>query len=140
MGNGNLINQIKTMTNKRRGFYKLMGPFLARREIAKELGGPIWDDDDVLWFVAVRGGDEVLGFCALRQRDGKAELRSSYVLPEHRRGGTYRRLFEERLEAIQRPAHARAVVHAEAVPVFRAHGFRQTRSTKNFHVMEADLK
>lgn len=130
--------EIRKLTNKSRGFYAIMGPFLARREITKELGGMTWDDDGAVWFVAMRGKD-VIGFCALRQRGARAELRSSYVLPEHRRNGVYERLFEERLAAIERPARARSVVHKEAVPVFRAHGFREVKRTKNFHTMEKEL-
>ena len=137
MANGDLT--IRTMTNKSRGFYALMGPLLARREIAAELGGPTWDDDGVRWFVAMRGR-HVVGFCALHQRGARADLRSSYVLPKHRRGGVYRQLFDARFAAIVRPARARSVVRAEAVPVFQAHGFRRTRATKNFSVMEADLR
>lgn len=126
------------MTRESRGFYALLGPFLARRDIAKELGGPIWDDDGTQWFVALREG-VVLGFCALHQRGERAGLRSSYVLPEHRRSGVYRQLFEARLAAIQAPARARSVVHKEAVPVFRAHGFKEARRTKNFYVMEREI-
>lgn len=129
---------IRKMTNRSRGFYALMGPFLARREISKDLGSPVWDDDDVTWFVAVQGG-QVLGFCALRQRGQRAELRSSYVLTEHRRRRVYSRLFKARMEAIERPATARSVVRAEAVPLFVQHGFAEVRATRNFHVMEAEL-
>jgi GNAT superfamily N-acetyltransferase len=130
--------KIRRMTNESRGFYALLGPYLARRSIAKELGGMTWDDDGLEWFVATRG-TQLLGFCALRQSNGKAELRSSYVLPKHRRAGVYRLLFLARLAAIRRPARARSVVHAEAVPTFLANGFSEMRRTKNFHVMEADL-
>jgi hypothetical protein len=129
---------IRRMTNQSRGFYALLGPHLARREIAKELGGMTWDDDDAVWFVATRGPD-VLGFCALRQANGKAELRSSYVLPSHRRTSIYRYLFAARLAAVTRPARVRSVVRAEAVPVFVANGFSEIKATKNFHVMEIDL-
>lgn len=129
---------IRTMTRSSRGFYTLLGPYLARREIAKELGGPIWDDDGTEWFVALRGRT-VLGFCALLQRGARAELRSSYVLPEHRRSGVYRQLFEARMGAIRAPAKARSVVRREALPVFRDHGFRVSKKTKHFHVVEKEI-
>lgn len=134
---------ILQMTNKSPKFYSTMGPFLARREIAKELGAPTWDDDGLTWFVAKRfvprRGSVVLGFCALRQADGKAELRSSYVLPKFRKGGVYAALFEARLAAIVAPCAARSVVRDTAVVVFKKHGFRETKRTKNFHTMELEL-
>lgn len=134
---------ILPMTNKTPKFYSTLGPFLAKREIAKELGSPTWDDDGVQWFVAkrfvARKGSIVLGFCALKQDGDKAELRSSYVRPEYRNEGVYTALFEARLAAIQKPARARSVVHAAAVPTFKKHRFVETRTTKNFHVMERDL-
>jgi GNAT superfamily N-acetyltransferase len=131
------------MTNKTPKFYSTLGPFLARREIAKELGSPTWDDDGLTWFVAkrfvARKGSVVLGFCALDQDGEKAELRSSYVRPEYRKDGVYTALFEARIAAIQKPCRIRSVVRAAAVPVFKKHGFRETKKTKNFHTMERDL-
>lgn len=134
---------VLTMTNKTPKFYSTLGPYLARREIAKELGAPVWDDDDLAWFVAkrfvARKGSIVLGFCALEQDGEIAELRSSYVRPEYRKDGVYTALFEARLAAIKRPCRARSVVRSAAVPVFKKHGFAETKTTKNFHTMERDL-
>lgn len=134
---------ILQMTNKTPKFYSTLGPYLSRREIAKELGAPTWDDDGLTWFVAkrfiARRGSVVLGFCALHQADGKVELRSSYVRPEYRKSGVYAGLFEARLAAIVRPCHARSVVRETAVPMFKKHGFRETKRTKNFHTMELEL-
>lgn len=134
---------IIAMTNKTPKFYSTMGPFLSRREIAKELGAPTWDDDGLIWFVAKRfvprRGSIVLGFCALLQQKGKALLRSDYVRPEYRRSGVYRALFVARMEAIKRPSSARSVVHSAAVPVFKEYGFREAKRTKNFHTMELEL-
>lgn len=134
---------VLTMTNRSPKFYSTLGPFLARREIAKELGAPTWDDDGLTWFVAKRfvprRGSTVLGFCALQQADGKAELRSSYVLPKYRKSGVYAALFEARIAAIQRPCVAHSVVRDTAAVVFRKHGFCEKKRTKNFHTMEIEL-
>jgi GNAT superfamily N-acetyltransferase len=108
---------------------------LARREIVGELGGMTWDDDGAIWWVALDGA-KVAGFCALMRDGERVQLRSSYVLPRYRRRGVYRLLFTERMTEISSPARVRSVVRAEAVPVFRAHGFEEIKATKNFYTME----
>jgi hypothetical protein len=72
---------IRRMLNTTEGFYELLGPFLARREIVAELGAPVWDDDDKEWFVAVTEPGDVLGMVAVRSG---CEVCSFYVIPGSR--------------------------------------------------------
>lgn len=112
--------EIRVMTNKTKGFYTQVGPFLARREIVTELGGHLWDDDDKTWFVAIKGRT-VIGFCAARPVAGKTTYLSAYVVPGHRRQGVYRRLWQER--RAQFPGPARATCTTASLPVFLANGW-----------------
>ncbi len=54
------------MTNRDPRFYPTVGPLLSRREVVGELGGPMWDDDDKDWIIAV-GTDGVYGVIARRR-------------------------------------------------------------------------
>lgn len=110
--------KILTLTNKSPEFYPLMGPFLSRREIAKEMGGPIWDDDNKTWFVATERG-AVAGFCALRGN----VLCSAYVMPERRGKRVYDALFEAREKAAP-TGPLRATVRKGAIGTLRRHGFK----------------
>lgn len=117
------------MTNTTPGFYQRLGPFLARREIARELGSPIWDDDDLTWLVVAERGD-VLGFCALRERRDATELRSVYVTPMNRNRGVFATL----VSAAGRPL--RATVPNASVDAYLSLGFRPYRALKHYQRLE----
>lgn len=112
---------IRVMTNTTRGFYTLIGPYLARRSIVAELGGQLWDDDGKTWFVAL-DGRAVLGFCAAQPAaGGKVTYQSAYVLPEHRRRGVYRALWQARRDRF--PGPAQATCTAVSLPLYLAAGW-----------------
>jgi hypothetical protein len=118
------------MTNRTRGFYALLGPFLARREVVAEVGGHMWDDDDKTWFVAV-DGKTVVGFCAARPAaKGVTSYLSAYVAPSSRRAGVYRVLWQARRDAF--PGPARATCTAGSLPVFLAAGWVATGAKGRF--------
>ncbi|UWZ37800.1 GNAT family N-acetyltransferase [Dactylosporangium roseum] len=118
------------MTNQSRSFYRLLGPFLARREVVAEVGGPIWDEDDKTWFVALADG-VVVGFCAARESGSVVTLQSAYVVPGYRRSGVYRALFADRLAWLgDRPA--RAVCTEASLPAFLDTGFTEARTRGRF--------
>lgn len=112
---------VKAMTNRTRGFYALMGPWLSRRHVVADLGGPCWDDDTKQWWIAV-DGSEVAGFCAATVKAGYVAWQSAYVAEPYRRQGVYRQLWTARAEAFpDRPV--RATCTASTVPHFLANGF-----------------
>lgn len=124
--------KILRLTNQSPEFYPLMGPFLSRRAIAKEMGGPIWDDDGKIWFVAVDRG-KVAGFAAIRGN----VLCSAYVLPDRRGSKVYDALLRERLTAA--PAGTlRAVARKAAVGSLRRHGFKAGAKRGAFTTMTKD--
>lgn len=126
--------QLMEITNLDPGFYRLVGPFLARRDIARALGGPAWDDDGKTWFVALDGA-AVVGFAATIGRRDSVILCSAYVLPAHRRLGIYRQLLRARIAA--HPG-ARFVATATDMsrPALASAGFRAVRPRGRFTVME----
>lgn len=73
-------------------FFCEMGRFFCDRQIIKELEGPIFDDDSYTWLVAKLDGI-IVGFSGYRI-DGKGgHFALTYVMPEHRRKGLYRKMF-----------------------------------------------
>lgn len=88
-------------TNKDKDFYTLMGPFLARREIEKEIGYKIYDDDEKVWLIA-KEGKEVQGFCYLLEKPkGKYQIGSCYVVAEYRCKGIFKDLLNEALKGLK---------------------------------------
>lgn len=124
------------MTNTSPSLYKLLGPFLARRHIVKEVGGPIWDDDGKQWWAALVGG-KVAGFAAARDNERRITFQSAYVLPEHRRQGIYRTLFYARMEAFP-GRQIRAVCTAASLPLFLGNGFVVARQRGSFTEVHHD--
>lgn len=115
----------RRLTREDPEFYQLLGPFLSRREIVRELGYPVWDDDGKVWYVAQEDG-RVVGFAALRRDNGKTILTSAYVVPERRRQGIYRLLFDARLrEALAPGTVIEAVVTPQATGMFEQRGFER---------------
>lgn len=128
---------IVQMGNTDRRFYPLMGPFLARRQVQREMGGRLWDDDGVWWFLAVRGDGAVAGFCAAHPGGRRVRFRSAYVRPDLRRQGIYRRLFTTRLH-MYADAAIRATCTDASLPMFLTHGFVELRRRGRFMEVTRD--
>lgn len=124
---------IERMTNSDPQFYGVMGQYIARRDIVGELGAPIWDDDDKLWFVAF-GQHGVAGFAAARIDGAVVKLSSAYVMPGARRSGVYSALIEARIDWA-RGAAVVAVATPASAPILARRGFVKTRSKGRFAVM-----
>lgn len=93
--------KILRMTNQDKNFYTLLGPFLARREIEKEIGYPIFDDDSKAWLVALKD-KEVVGFCYIAEKKKQYyQIESYYVIKGHRHKGVFRSLFNSATEGIK---------------------------------------
>lgn len=87
-------------TNKDERFYPLMGPFLANREVEKEIGYKLYDDDDKEWFVALEG-NKVIGFCYRQKKSkGNYQIGSCYVVKEHRDKGVVKRLLNKAMDGL----------------------------------------
>jgi len=77
---------------------RLLSELWASREVTKAFGRPVSNDDTYIWVVAMDGG-AVAGFSAIRiAKNGNAELRHTYVLPDYRCRGIARHMTELRLE------------------------------------------
>lgn len=123
------------ITNKDSRFYKLLGPFLAKREIIKALGEPIYDDDDKHWFVALNANKEVMGFAAARATSTCIQFSDSYTLPAYRKQGVFAALVDVRLEKYSGQT-MRTIANENSVKFFSKKGFVIQRETVNYYFME----
>lgn len=79
-------------TNQEKGFYSILGPFLARREVEREIGYKIYDDDGKEWLIATEN-ESILGFCYLWKKSKEHyQVGSCYVVEQHRQKGVFRKL------------------------------------------------
>jgi GNAT superfamily N-acetyltransferase len=120
---------IVEITNADGGFYELMGPFLSRPEIAKELGSPVWDRDGKRWIIA-KGAAGVLGFVGYEG----GSIRSLYVTPNARGEMIGITLVMRAVSQIQ--GAASAIATEAGSRVFAQCGFREKGMRGRYHLME----
>ena len=121
---------IKILKNTDYEFYKLLGPFLARRSIEKEIGSKIYDDDNKIWFVAKKDKD-VIGFAAVI----KNNVCSSYILPQYRKIGIFTKIL---LYIINNYKKLKTVANQNSYKIFLKNGFIVKRKKGSFYVMERE--
>lgn len=112
---------VRRMRREDADFHRIMGPYLSRREIVRELGSPVWDDAGKVWYIAL--DDDVLGFAACIVRRARLVWCSDYVRPRFRGRGVYRALFEARLADLPKGATVESAVTAASLQTYLRHGF-----------------
>jgi N-acetylglutamate synthase-like GNAT family acetyltransferase len=125
--------KIREVSNKDADFYSLVGPFLSRKEIVRERGSSMWDEDGKRWFVAIDRG-RVVGVAGLLESARGCTLVSAYVIPEKRRSGVYTELLNARLAATA-STPVRAIATQSSVPGLIKAGFKREKQRGRFSVM-----
>lgn len=128
---------IRRLTNQESQFYPLVGPFLASRQVVKELSIPAWDDPDKIWFVAIRDG-QLCGFVAALHQSSGVVFCSDYVVPEHRDTGVYSALSTARMQEYVNAPVITATVASAAVDVYARHGFAAVGNRGRFTAMRRE--
>ncbi len=119
---------ILTLTNTSPRFYPLLGPFLARREIIKELGGPLYDEDGKQWFIALTPGGQVAGFASmLLKKEQVVHLCEAYVVPAYRHQGLHQRLIDVRLAHCPAGTTVEVLVCSASLHQYQSRGFAVKR-------------
>lgn len=121
------------LTNIDRAFYPTLGPYLANRDVHKQIGGIPWDDDTKSWYVLRDTGAKgrpVLGFAAVTAHGSRTIVESLYLADP-----THKRIATELIGYITtcygtRDLHA--VVRHETAYAYEAEGFQPTGETKDF--------
>lgn len=125
--------QLITLTNTDRDFYRILGPYLANRQVHKAIGGVPWDDDAKTWYVLrdhAATGRPVLGFVAVAAHGARTTVESLYLAdPAHKRIAT-------ELVGVATDRHGgvdlHTVVRHEMAYAYTANGFTAVGETKEF--------
>ncbi len=123
--------QIRCMTNADPDFYPTVGPFLAKREIAGELGSAVWDDPGKLWYIAVSDG-EAIGMVAYWHKT----VCSFWVAPRTRGLSVGYALLRCLMADAPVEATLSTTATDESVGLFESVGFAKTRLRGRYHVCE----
>lgn len=131
--------KITILTNKDPEFYNLLGPFLANKEVSKEIAGGsyytdgiIWDDDGKQWFVIIDKG-KVVAFGTLVKQSKYMIFAEDYVRPEYRNNGLHQELIKERL-ALCKDISAKVVANTASSKNYKECGFKVKRQRGKFFV------
>lgn len=119
---------VTRMTNRDPDFYQVLGPWLSRREVVDELGGPVWDDDGKEWYVA-HNEDGPLGMVAVHRRT----VCSLYVAPGARGQLAGTTLLVRAL--IDHQGELKAMATDASLPLFSSAGFREVGARGRYHRM-----
>jgi hypothetical protein len=121
---------ITALGNKDPRFYQLLGPYLSRRTVVEFVGGPIWDDDGKVWFVAHTDA-RVHGFAGVTRQGGRTVVESMYITDPNDRD-TAVRVVTAAARAFGRDNPLHATVRHDRLYAYEAAGFVKRSDTVNF--------
>lgn len=121
-------------------FYSKMGKYFAEKEYQNELPY-LHNEEGKIWFVAMEEG-KVAGFASLVIENTKIVLATSYVEPEFRKRGFYKKLIDANMKyckGIEKP-----FVCTTNNEIFKKHleklGFEIYRQTKNYWFLRKEVE
>lgn len=124
------MTTLATMTNTHQDFYRVLGPYLARRDVHAQIGGPVYDDDGKIWIIATGSDGQVRGFIGIRTPKAAAIAESCW-LADDTDSALLAELIAAALAAVA-PTPVRATVrHARAATYIKA-GFTEAGRTNGF--------
>ena len=126
-----IIKLIKS--ENREQFLLSLGDFFTQREVHDELGEPMYNTDNMVWFVAIEE-EKPVGFTSYSVKDKTIKFAWSYVIPELRRNGIYKQLWEARQNDISTIEHDTIKTTCRIVlkEWFLDNGFTITKEWKNY--------
>lgn len=118
--------RIEALRHGDKRMWALLGPYMASREVHKELGSPIYSSESMSWLVALdRSG--LVGFASLREGKDLVWYDYAYVRPDRRGEGVFSLLADERdKRAVAMASQLRAVIREDRWHHYEARGWTIT--------------
>jgi len=126
-------------------FWTLMGKWFASKEVSEALGEPIYDNEDIVWALAIIN-EQVVGFGAidLSHSDKKiALLNYGFVQKDCRSTGIYRRIIQDRIKLIEQDTDAetiKALCTSDSAPTLAKLGFAEKSHRGRYTWFVKDVK
>lgn len=121
--------QIRRMSNANPDFYRMLGPLMGSRQVEKEVGIRLYDDEDKEWYTAWHGG-VFAGVASVRG----SVVSDCYVKPSFRCNGALTALLSS---IVTDSGHSlKASCTKMSAGVFEKAGFVEVKRTKNFVMVE----
>ena len=127
---------IERCNNKTNNFYNTIGMYLSNRKVVKELGMPVWDDNEKEWLI-VFDGLECIGFTSFVEKSEKAYLKSSWVHPNYRGNGIFDYLFSIRLSILKGKV-VEGTATEKSKNTYLRYGFELIRMRGKYYVFRKD--
>ena len=121
-------------------FYSVMGWFFGSRQIARELGMPVYDDDNRIWIVVAFSSNPI-ACSSIEIKGDRAAIKSAWVKPEHRGKGISSRMLAERLKIAE--STGMKVITATATEFSKnaliKHGFENIGMRGRYYLMRKEI-
>jgi len=126
-------------------FWTLMGKWFASKEVAESLGEHLYDNEDIIWALAIID-DQVVGFGAIdmSHSDKKIALFNyGFIQKDCRSTGIYRRILESRIKLIEKDSDIetiKALCTSESAPTLAKLGFKEKTKRGRYTWFVKDIK
>ena len=133
------LKYIRTNRNEK-DFYALMGKFFGSRQVAKDLGMPMWDDPNREWLLCL-DNDRPVACGSIEIKGENAVMKSGWVEEGYRGKGVYNTLFELRMQLAKDSGVKimRATVTEKSKNTFIRQGFRNNGMRGKYYMMKKEL-
>lgn len=125
---------VLVVENKDDAFYSAVGPYLANRGVAKEIGYHIYEDEKTKWILS-HDSRGLVAFALFRVCGLSATVTACYTVPGQRRKGHMQRVIKAGCRHFS-GTRIRATANANSLKLFLGLGFKKVRANGRFHVVE----
>jgi predicted GNAT family acetyltransferase len=131
-----------TQKDHKSTFLYHVGEFLAMKEVHTEIGEPVYDTPEMVWFVAFNEKGKAVGFASYINEHPQIKLAWAYVMPDQRKKGIYKKLWDARWKEIMQlnPEKITATCRMVLLPFFKKKKFEITKEWKNYFKTELICK
>ena len=124
---------IKEYTNEDIGFYGLMYKHIAYREVSKESGSPIYDEDNKIWCLLF-GDDGIIGFISLKEKQEFIMIDELYIKKQYRLKGFADKLIKYVIKKSNK--NLKVICNNNSKKAFLNNNFKINKEYKNWTHME----
>lgn len=105
-------------------FFAMMGKYFSRKEIAKELGGQLYSNENMTWYIFYDNIQDIKSFASIELKKDYYYLDNVYTIPEYRKKGYCKKILHKILLETNLPIKLIAN-NPIAIKMYKSLGFKE---------------